>query len=83
MCVFSTLTDLASTVPSSTRGCQSGTRSAGGQKISEEHVRNDFRVCLSPPMKFCTSKFHQPRLILLSVSHMSTVVLQTFTGGVA
>ena len=30
--VFFTLTDRASTIPSNTRGCQSGTWSAGGQK---------------------------------------------------
>ena len=35
--VFFTLTDRASTIPSNTRGCQSGTRSAG-QKRSEEHL---------------------------------------------
>ena len=31
--VFFTLTDRASTIPSNTRGCQSGTRSAGQKKI--------------------------------------------------
>ena len=35
--VFFTLTDRASTIPSNTRGCQSGTWSAG-QKRSEEHL---------------------------------------------
>ena len=35
--VFFTLTDRASTIPSNTRGCQSGTWSTG-QKRSEEHL---------------------------------------------
>ena len=36
--VFFTLTDRASTIPSNTRGCQSGTWSAGQKKRSEEHL---------------------------------------------
>ena len=36
--VFFTLTDRASTIPSKTRGCQSGTWSAGQKKKSEEHL---------------------------------------------
>ena len=32
-CVFFTLTDRASTIPNNTRGCQSGTWSAGQKKI--------------------------------------------------
>ena len=36
--VFFTLTDRASTIPNNTRGCQSGTWSAGQKKKSEEHL---------------------------------------------
>ena len=36
--VFFTLTDRASTIPSNTRGCQSGTWSAGQKKIRGTHL---------------------------------------------